>query len=143
NGSSPDTNVGDHYYDDLLQGPSSATSTSASTAIGLPEKYNPSSYGVPSQDNYNFSNYNYSSNTINNSNNNYNTYSNNNTNINNNNNNSGTNGTTGQQSLARKVTLTGGSTGVSEIKLKRFLEHNKRLREQYEMRRVPVSEACN
>ncbi|KAF9176666.1 hypothetical protein BGZ49_006045, partial [Haplosporangium sp. Z 27] len=55
----------------------------------------------------------------------------------------GTNGTTGQQSLGRKVTLTGGSTGVSEIKLKRFLEHNKRLREQYEMRRVPVSEACN
>ncbi|KAG0012780.1 hypothetical protein BGZ80_011518 [Entomortierella chlamydospora] len=45
--------------------------------------------------------------------------------------------------LTRRVTLTGGSTGVSEVKLKRFLEHNKRLREQLEMHRVPVSEACH
>ncbi|CAO3565901.1 unnamed protein product [Mortierella alpina] len=40
------------------------------------------------------------------------------------------------------LTMTiGGSSGVSEVKLKRFLEHNQRLREQLEMRRVPVSEA--
>ncbi|KAF9547974.1 hypothetical protein EC957_007487 [Mortierella hygrophila] len=34
-----------------------------------------------------------------------------------------------------------GSSGVSEAKLKRFLEHNQRLREHLEMRRIPVSEA--
>ncbi|KAG0066789.1 hypothetical protein BGZ89_006889 [Linnemannia elongata] len=34
-----------------------------------------------------------------------------------------------------------GSSGVSEVKLKRFLEHNQRLREHLEMRRIPVSEA--
>ncbi|KAF9965669.1 hypothetical protein BGZ70_004367, partial [Mortierella alpina] len=40
------------------------------------------------------------------------------------------------------LTMTiGGSSGVSEVKLKRFLEHNQRLREQLEMRRIPVSEA--
>ncbi|KAI1315147.1 hypothetical protein EDD11_001252 [Mortierella claussenii] len=53
-------------------------------------------------------------------------------------------------SLTRKVTApTGGgggivgdaSTGVSETKLRRFLEHNQRLREQLEMNRVPVSVA--
>ncbi|KAF9924174.1 hypothetical protein FBU30_005816 [Linnemannia zychae] len=36
-----------------------------------------------------------------------------------------------------------GSSGVSEVKLKRFLEHNQRLREHLEMRRIPVSEASN
>ncbi|KAG0018966.1 hypothetical protein BGZ81_009982 [Podila clonocystis] len=37
---------------------------------------------------------------------------------------------------------TGGmSSGVSDAKLKRFLEHNQRLREQLEMRRISVSEA--
>ncbi|GJJ74745.1 guanine nucleotide-binding protein subunit gamma, other [Entomortierella parvispora] len=35
----------------------------------------------------------------------------------------------------------GGSSGVSDLKLRRFLEHNQRLREQLEMRRIPVSEA--
>lgn len=40
------------------------------------------------------------------------------------------------------ITMTiGGSSGVSEVKLRRFLEHNQRLREQLEMRRIPVSEA--
>ncbi|KAF9950990.1 hypothetical protein BGZ72_007453 [Mortierella alpina] len=40
------------------------------------------------------------------------------------------------------LTMTiGGSSGVSEVKLKRFLEHNQRLREQLDMRRIPVSEA--
>ncbi|KAG9066639.1 hypothetical protein KI688_012547 [Linnemannia hyalina] len=34
-----------------------------------------------------------------------------------------------------------GPSGVSEVKLKRFLEHNQRLREHLEMRRIPVSEA--
>ncbi|ORZ28819.1 GGL domain-domain-containing protein [Lobosporangium transversale] len=38
-------------------------------------------------------------------------------------------------------TSIGGVPGVSELKLKRFLEHNQRLREQLEMHRVPVSEA--
>lgn len=33
------------------------------------------------------------------------------------------------------------SSGVSDIKLKRFLEHNQRLQEQLEMRRISVSEA--
>ncbi|KAF9100720.1 hypothetical protein BGX29_006331 [Mortierella sp. GBA35] len=36
-----------------------------------------------------------------------------------------------------------GSSGVSEVKLKRFLEHNQRLREHLEMPRIPVSEASN
>ncbi|KAG0277473.1 hypothetical protein BGZ96_002847 [Linnemannia gamsii] len=36
-----------------------------------------------------------------------------------------------------------GTSGVSEVKLKRFLEHNQRLREHLEMRRIPVSEASN
>ncbi|KAF9304826.1 hypothetical protein BGZ74_000425 [Mortierella antarctica] len=37
---------------------------------------------------------------------------------------------------------TGGmGSGVSDAKLKRFLEHNQRLREQLEMRRISVSEA--
>ena len=35
----------------------------------------------------------------------------------------------------------GGGGGVSDLKLRRFLEHNQRLREQLEMRRIPVSEA--
>ncbi|KAG0370297.1 hypothetical protein BGZ54_006983 [Gamsiella multidivaricata] len=35
----------------------------------------------------------------------------------------------------------GGSSGVSDVKLKRFLEHNQRLKEQLEMRRITVSEA--
>ncbi|KAF9960690.1 hypothetical protein BGZ72_006260 [Mortierella alpina] len=34
-----------------------------------------------------------------------------------------------------------GSAGVSDVKLKRFLEHNQRLKEQLEMRRISVSEA--
>ncbi|KAF9941687.1 hypothetical protein BGZ67_004261 [Mortierella alpina] len=34
-----------------------------------------------------------------------------------------------------------GSAGVSDVKLKRFLEHNQRLKEQLDMRRIPVSEA--
>ncbi|KAG0214793.1 hypothetical protein BGX28_001428 [Mortierella sp. GBA30] len=34
-----------------------------------------------------------------------------------------------------------GSAGVSDVKLKRFLEHNVRLKEQLEMRRISVSEA--
>lgn len=33
------------------------------------------------------------------------------------------------------------SSGVSDLKLKRFLEHNQRLQEQLEMRRISVSEA--
>ncbi|KAF9912153.1 hypothetical protein EC991_000563 [Linnemannia zychae] len=33
------------------------------------------------------------------------------------------------------------SSGVSDVKLKRFLEHNQRLQEQLEMRRISVSEA--
>ncbi|KAF9141076.1 hypothetical protein BGX30_005506 [Mortierella sp. GBA39] len=33
------------------------------------------------------------------------------------------------------------SSGVSDIKLKRFLEHNQRLQEQLEMRRISVTEA--
>ncbi|KAF9115704.1 hypothetical protein BGX27_006810 [Mortierella sp. AM989] len=38
--------------------------------------------------------------------------------------------------------ITGGATsGVSDVKLKRFLEHNQRLKEQLEMRRISVSEA--
>ncbi|KAG0264004.1 hypothetical protein BG011_007564 [Mortierella polycephala] len=37
--------------------------------------------------------------------------------------------------------ITGGSSGVSDVKLKRFLEHNQRLKEQLEMRRISVSEA--
>ncbi|KAF8924076.1 hypothetical protein BGZ58_002187 [Dissophora ornata] len=44
----------------------------------------------------------------------------------------------------RRATITtgvGGVSGVSEIKLRRFLEHNQRLREQYDMPRIPVSEA--
>ncbi|KAK3844512.1 MAG: G-protein gamma-like domain-containing protein [Linnemannia gamsii] len=36
-----------------------------------------------------------------------------------------------------------GTSGVSEVKLKRFLEHNQRLREHLEMRRIPVSEASD
>ncbi|KAF9124313.1 hypothetical protein BGW39_008307, partial [Mortierella sp. 14UC] len=36
-----------------------------------------------------------------------------------------------------------GPSGVSEVKLKRFLEHNQRLREHLEMHRIPVSEASN
>ncbi|KAG9326981.1 hypothetical protein KVV02_001931 [Mortierella alpina] len=45
-------------------------------------------------------------------------------------------------SAAIPLTMTiGGSSGVSEVKLKRFLEHNQRLREQLDMRRIPVSEA--
>ncbi|KAF9321689.1 hypothetical protein BG003_000101 [Podila horticola] len=39
------------------------------------------------------------------------------------------------------VTGGGMSSGVSDAKLKRFLEHNQRLREQLEMRRISVSEA--
>ncbi|KAF8926715.1 hypothetical protein BGZ47_002572, partial [Haplosporangium gracile] len=43
-------------------------------------------------------------------------------------------------SLPRGPTFMG-TSGVSELKLKRFLEHNQRLREHLEMRRIPVSEA--
>ncbi|KAG0023735.1 hypothetical protein BGZ81_007940 [Podila clonocystis] len=41
------------------------------------------------------------------------------------------------------TTMMGGgvSSGVSDQKLKRFLEHNQRLKEQLEMRRISVSEA--
>ncbi|KAG0215349.1 hypothetical protein BGX28_000089 [Mortierella sp. GBA30] len=39
------------------------------------------------------------------------------------------------------LTLGGTSSGVSELKLKRVLEHNQRLREQLDMRRISVSEA--
>ncbi|KAG0348187.1 hypothetical protein BG005_011689 [Podila minutissima] len=40
------------------------------------------------------------------------------------------------------MTMMGGvSSGVSDQKLKRFLEHNQRLKEQLEMRRISVSEA--
>ncbi|KAG0368040.1 hypothetical protein BGZ54_002804 [Gamsiella multidivaricata] len=35
----------------------------------------------------------------------------------------------------------GGAAGVSEVKLRRFLEHNQRLREQLQMPRIRVSEA--
>ncbi|KAF9574788.1 hypothetical protein EC968_005574 [Mortierella alpina] len=48
----------------------------------------------------------------------------------------------GAASAALPLTMTiGGSSGVSEVKLKRFLEHNQRLREQLDMRRIKVSEA--
>ncbi|KAF9006846.1 hypothetical protein CPC16_006896 [Podila verticillata] len=42
---------------------------------------------------------------------------------------------------AASVGMMGGSSGVSDQKLKRFLEHNQRLKEQLEMRRISVSEA--
>ncbi|KAF9165684.1 hypothetical protein BGX20_000487, partial [Mortierella sp. AD010] len=132
-------NVNDHDYDGLLHG-TSATSDSTSTAIGaatMSENSYSHSYGGSSQE----------------------TYHNNYTNSHNNHSNShigGSGGGTGSNGtgapahnsgLTRRVTLTGGSTGVStgvsEVKLKRFLEHNKRLREQLEMHRVPVSEACH
>ncbi|KAF9357168.1 hypothetical protein BGX26_004137 [Mortierella sp. AD094] len=118
-------NINDHDYDGLLHG-SSATSASTSTAIGaavMSENSYSNSYGASSQEtNYN----NYADSNIGGG--------------------IGSNGTgvaTHNSGLTRKVTLTGGSTGVSEVKLKRFLEHNNRLREQLEMRRVPVSEACH
>ncbi|KAK3823514.1 MAG: GGL domain-containing protein [Benniella sp.] len=42
----------------------------------------------------------------------------------------------------RKMILTGGmGSSVSEAKLRRFLEHNQRLKEQLDMPRIPVSEA--
>ncbi|KAI8594518.1 G-protein gamma subunit [Dissophora ornata] len=37
--------------------------------------------------------------------------------------------------------VAGGTSGVSEVKLKRFLEHNQRLKEQLEMQRISGSEA--
>jgi len=40
----------------------------------------------------------------------------------------------------RKMILTGGM-GSSDAKLRRFLEHNRRLKDQFDMPRIPVSEA--
>ncbi|KAF9352823.1 hypothetical protein BGX34_011946 [Mortierella sp. NVP85] len=41
----------------------------------------------------------------------------------------------------RKMILSGMGSSVSEAKLRRFLEHNQRLKEQLDMPRIPVSEA--
>ncbi|KAF9101383.1 hypothetical protein BGX27_011498 [Mortierella sp. AM989] len=136
-------NMNEHDYDGLLQGSSSVTSASTSTAIGTT---------APSENNYS-NNYRTSSQETATSNN----YV--NSNVSSSSSGGGGSGGGGRSSmgtvgagvpthdsgltegLTRKVTLTSGSTGVSEIKLRRFLEHNHRLREQLEMRRVPVSEA--
>ncbi|KAF9108279.1 hypothetical protein BGX29_002009 [Mortierella sp. GBA35] len=51
---------------------------------------------------------------------------------------------TGNGSGTTMASVTGGggvSSGVSDVKLKRFLEHNQSLQEQLEMRRISVSEA--
>ncbi|KAF9211168.1 hypothetical protein BGZ59_008447 [Podila verticillata] len=56
-----------------------------------------------------------------------------------------TGSTTTSSSLTTMTSTThspmGVSSGISDAKLKRFLEHNQRLREQLEMRRISVSEA--
>ncbi|KAG0264674.1 hypothetical protein DFQ27_001069 [Actinomortierella ambigua] len=51
--------------------------------------------------------------------------------------------TTGKGTILSSAssTLGLGGSGVSDIKLKRFMEHNQRLREQLEMGRISVSEA--
>ncbi|KAF9437318.1 hypothetical protein BGZ76_001205 [Entomortierella beljakovae] len=140
--------INDHDYDGLVYGASSA-SASTSTAIGA----------VPLSDNSytNSSHFGSSSQETSYMNPNHNSHNHNNSNINSNNNNSHNhNGGLGlgsnivstrdsglDEGLTRRVTLTHGATGVSEAKLKRFLDHNQRLRDQLEMRRVPVSEASN
>ncbi|KAF9439031.1 hypothetical protein BGZ76_001007, partial [Entomortierella beljakovae] len=53
-----------------------------------------------------------------------------------------TNMSTPNSSTLNGIGSVGGPTsGVSDAKLKRFLEHNQRLKEQLEMRRISVSEA--
>ncbi|KAG0334959.1 hypothetical protein BG004_000196, partial [Podila humilis] len=51
-----------------------------------------------------------------------------------------TGGTTNATGITSLMGL-GTSSGVSDQKLKRFLDHNQRLKEQLDMRRISVSEA--